>query len=158
VRRGRTEEFAAFAWQGEIPDPQAKSTFLAAKINPGQRRDGMRRTLFEFYRQLIRLRKERPSLKTLRRETMDLVPFPSEKVLALRRRDGADETLALFHFGAGEQTVSIPTGHNSFRKLLDSADEEWGGSGPLAAAELAAEAEVTKVRLGPWSFVLYGSR
>jgi maltooligosyltrehalose trehalohydrolase len=158
VRQGRTEEFAAFAWEGEIPDPQAKSTFLAAKINPGQRRDGMHRTLFEFYRQLIRLRKERPSLKTLRRETMDLVPFPSEKVLALRRRDGADETLALFHFGAGEQTVSIPTGHNSFRKLLDSADEEWGGSGPLAAAELAAEAEVTKVRLGPWSFVLYGSR
>ncbi|ALC15344.1 maltooligosyl trehalose hydrolase [Desulfuromonas soudanensis] len=156
VRQGRKEEFAAFAWQGEIPDPQAKATFLAAKVNPGQRREGMHRTLFEFYRQLIRLRKERPSLKTLRREGLEVIEFPTAKVLALHRHEGLDETLILFHFGEGEQTVSIATGNGPWSKLLDSADEEWGGSFPLAAAELAAEAEGTKVSLGPWSFVLYG--
>jgi len=156
VRQGRKEEFAAFAWQGEIPDPQAKSTFMSAKINPGQRREGMHRTLFEFYRQLIRLRKERPSLKTLRRETTDVVSFPAGKVLALRRHEGADETWVLFHFGDGEQTVTIATGDGPWIRLLDSAAGEWGGSGTLAAGELAVSAAGSKVRLGPWSFVLYG--
>ncbi|MFC1970861.1 malto-oligosyltrehalose trehalohydrolase, partial [Chloroflexota bacterium] len=32
VRKGRREEFLAFDWQGEIPDPQDESTFLSAKL------------------------------------------------------------------------------------------------------------------------------
>ena len=33
VRRGRREEFAAFAWQGEPPDPQDIATFQRAKLD-----------------------------------------------------------------------------------------------------------------------------
>ena len=31
VRRGRQREFAAFQWQGEVPDPQDGRTFSARK-------------------------------------------------------------------------------------------------------------------------------
>ncbi len=34
VRRGRQEEFAGFAWEGEPPDPQAEATFQGSKLNP----------------------------------------------------------------------------------------------------------------------------
>ena len=33
VRKGRREEFKAFEWPGEPPDPQAESTFMSAKVD-----------------------------------------------------------------------------------------------------------------------------
>ena len=33
VRQGRREEFAAFAWQGEVPDPQDEATFRRSRLN-----------------------------------------------------------------------------------------------------------------------------
>src|SRR5205823_10679436 len=33
VRQGRRKEFAAFAWQGEVPDPQAEATFRSACLS-----------------------------------------------------------------------------------------------------------------------------
>ena len=33
VHRGRKEEFARFGWLGDIPDPQAETTFLDCKLN-----------------------------------------------------------------------------------------------------------------------------
>src|SRR5205823_14156028 len=35
VRRGRREEFAAFGWTQEPPDPQDEFTFLASKLEHG---------------------------------------------------------------------------------------------------------------------------
>ena len=39
VRKGRREEFAAFRWEGEIPDPQDEATFLRSKIHLDLRHD-----------------------------------------------------------------------------------------------------------------------
>src|SRR5262249_19338576 len=33
VREGRRREFAAFAWQGGVPDPQAGATFASARLS-----------------------------------------------------------------------------------------------------------------------------
>ena len=40
VRRGRRMEFAAFEWQGEMPDPQDETTFLSAKLRHELRAGG----------------------------------------------------------------------------------------------------------------------
>jgi maltooligosyltrehalose trehalohydrolase len=157
VRRGRQEEFATFAWQGEIPDPQGEATFLSAKIDPELRQEGMHRTLFTLYRELIRLRKELPPLRRLSREEMEVAEIAAAKVLALRRWAGAHEVLCLFNFGDAQRSVSIPLLHAACRKLLDSADPEWGGGGSSAAGELPAGSGDTRVTLAPWSFVLYAS-
>ena len=54
VREGRKKEFEAFAWQGEVPDPQAEETFASAKLSwswpEGTPRAGLRR----LYRDLLR--------------------------------------------------------------------------------------------------------
>ena len=157
VRRGRQEEFAAFAWQGEIPDPQAETTFLAAKLDPALRRQGMHRILFALYRQLLRLRRELPALRDLRREGVEVKALDEERVLVLRRGGGAGQGLCIFNFGEERRTVALPLCHLPCRRLLDSALPEWGGAGSPAPAELPAGSGGTLVTIAPWSFVLYGN-
>jgi maltooligosyltrehalose trehalohydrolase len=157
VRRGRQEEFAAFAWQGEIPDPQAEATFLSAKIDPNRRRQGMHATLFALYRELLRLRRELLPLRRLSRPETEVAAIAEAKVLVLRRRAGTDEVLCLFNFGDTQRSVSIPLRHAACHKRLDSAAPEWGGGGRPAAGELAEGSGDTRVTLAPWSFVLYSS-
>ncbi len=53
VRAGRRAEFAAFGWTGEVPDPQAESTFERSKLDPS-RGDPAR---LAYYRRLLELRK-----------------------------------------------------------------------------------------------------
>lgn len=157
VRRGRREEFAAFAWQGEMPDPQAETTFLSAKINPQLRLEEPHRSLFVLYRELLRLRKMLPSLRRLSRETTEVAEIAEAKVLVLRRWVDAGEILCLFNFGDAQRSVSSPLRHAACRKLLDSADERWGGGGSLAGEVLPAGSGDTRVTLAPWSFVLYAT-
>src|SRR6267142_5673117 len=57
VRQGRRAEFSAFSWDGDPPDPQAKSSFLRSKLDHNLRDRQPHRALWGFYRELIRLRK-----------------------------------------------------------------------------------------------------
>jgi len=43
VREGRRREFAAFAWQGDVPDPQAEATFASARLSWSGPRNRQRR-------------------------------------------------------------------------------------------------------------------
>ena len=55
TRVGRRREFAGFAgFSGEVPDPQARSTFEASKLDRSQADEGLR----VFYRELLDLRRE----------------------------------------------------------------------------------------------------
>jgi maltooligosyltrehalose trehalohydrolase len=57
VRRGRKEEFSSFQGERSLPDPQDEMTFLGSKIDLDLRHHEKHRTLLEFYRTLIKLRK-----------------------------------------------------------------------------------------------------
>jgi maltooligosyltrehalose trehalohydrolase len=157
VRRGRKEEFASFAWQGEVPDPQAEETFLSAKIDPELRHEGVHRILFSLYRELIRLRKDLDPLRKLSREEMEVVGIEPEKILVMKRWSGGDEVLCFFNLDNRQHSVPASVRHGSCRKILDSADEQWGGAGGPAAGELPAGTGDTLLRLAPWSFVLYAT-
>ena len=58
VRRGRRAEFKAFAWQGDIPDPQAEYTFESAKLDHTRKEQEPHRSIYQLYRTLLRLRRE----------------------------------------------------------------------------------------------------
>ena len=89
VRRGRLAEFAGFAHQGSPPDPQAEATFLSAKVDQQQRRRGDQRVLFDFYRDLIRLRRAWAPLFRPGRKNMRIVACEEERTLAVSRSEGA---------------------------------------------------------------------
>ncbi|PYC88122.1 malto-oligosyltrehalose trehalohydrolase [Streptomyces tateyamensis] len=63
VRQGRRREFAAYGWTAEeVPDPQAPATVLSSTLDWTEPRSGRHAELLDWYRRLIRLRREYPEL------------------------------------------------------------------------------------------------
>jgi maltooligosyltrehalose trehalohydrolase len=129
VRRGRREEFASFQWQGEVPDPQDEATFLSAKLRHDLRAGGEHKTLLEFYRELMRLRKSLPALARAEKNATTVTDYSKEKVLAAERHWENDRVLMLANLDGGRHKVDIPLAPGRWRKVFDSTESRWGGTG-----------------------------
>jgi maltooligosyltrehalose trehalohydrolase len=63
VSDGRRREFAHFGWQPEdVPDPQARDTFVRSRLDWSERARAPHADLLAWYRALIRLRRAHPAL------------------------------------------------------------------------------------------------
>lgn len=63
VSEGRTHEFEAFGWSPEdVPDPQDEETFRRSKLDWDELERAPHAALLDWYRSLIRLRRDRPEL------------------------------------------------------------------------------------------------
>jgi len=154
VRRGRREEFAAFGWPDEPPDPQDEATFQKAQLNHGLRHEGHHRVLLEFHKELIRLRKSIQALACLSKDDMDVLGYEREKVLVIRRWSTGGEAVMVFHFDGLSATrcISLPEGR--WKKCFDSVDERWQGPGSQVPPEIISDGEVA-LSLPPHAFVLF---
>jgi maltooligosyltrehalose trehalohydrolase len=153
VRRGRKEEFAAFNWKGEAPDPQDEKTFQASKLNHSLKRQPLHQALLAFHRELLRLRKLLPALRRLSKDTMDVMSFEEERVLAVRRWNKTNEVITIFNFK--DEPVSnfqnIPYG--VWKKRLDSWDACWMGEG--ATAPDVIDTAQSGLTMQPYGVLLY---
>ena len=157
VRQGRREEFAAFGWEQEPPDPQSEDTFEAAKLNRDLLQKDEHAALRTFYHKLLRLRRDHPALRKLSKDDLEVVTDPTAGLLFLRRWDGVQEVMAAFN--VSEDAVAVPIGFPDglWVKLLDSADQAWGGPGGTIPDDEPASGELT-VTLHPTSFALFARR
>ncbi len=152
VRAGRREEFAAFRWSGEPPDPYDEATFASARLNPELRRSGPGRALEALYRELLGLRRRLPPLEIPNRVRPEIRLWPGT-LLTLHRRREPEGVVALFHLGPdpGRFTLDLPEG--DWRLRLDSGtgpwaeDEAQGSFHPLSQGAYA-------LSLPPRSFML----
>ena len=63
VLEGRKREFAAFGWNPDvIPDPEKTETFERSKLKWDEIHESTHGEMLEWFRQLIRLRRDSPSL------------------------------------------------------------------------------------------------
>jgi maltooligosyltrehalose trehalohydrolase len=154
VRRGRREEFAAFAWQGEPPDPQDEGTFLRSRLNRNFRAEGYHGVLFEFYRELFRLRSTIAALADLSKEQMEVLEHEEEQVLFVRRWSGNSQVFVAFNFGDRQATAVVSAPAGRWHKRLDSADERWQGKGSSLPETLSLNGEA-KLGLSPMSLALF---
>jgi maltooligosyltrehalose trehalohydrolase len=157
VRRGRREEFATFAWQGEPPDPQDIATFQRCHLDHRLRHQGQHRVLLEFYQELIRLRKELPALACLSKEHMEVSSFETKQVLCIQRwchEPEAQEAFVVLHFGKSPTSLPLPVPVGQWQKQLDSADERWHGPGGSTAVGVDAEGQGSLL-LAPEACVLF---
>jgi maltooligosyltrehalose trehalohydrolase len=156
VRKGRAEEFARFRWGGEIPDPQSEETFQRSKLNWELRKEGRHRVLWDFYRKLLRTRREIPALAHPDKRATEVTAFAPEKVLLLRRWTGSSQIFAVFNFSARRFTLSLPVPAGHWRKQLDSAEPRWQGQGSELPESFDSEGEV-RISLADWAFGLFVS-
>jgi len=146
VRRGRRREFAAFGWQGEPPDPQDEKTFLRAKLDAQLKNAGKHRVLWDFYGELLRLRRESAPLAQLSKARCDVIGFENQRVLLLRRWRGKAVVVTLFNFNAAPVSLALPMAPGRWRKILDSSDARWQGPGSALPVEFDC-AESMEMRL-----------
>ena len=79
VRRGRHREFSAFGWEPDtIPDPQAVETFERSKLIWHELTQEPHRSLVQWYRELIGLRRSMPALTDGRLDRV-VVDFDEER-------------------------------------------------------------------------------
>jgi maltooligosyltrehalose trehalohydrolase len=138
VRRGRKEEFRAFRWSGEPPDPQAESTFLRSKINWALRDTGRHRLLMEFYRELFWLRKATPPLARPDRNRLEVRAQDNSSVISVRSWTERIEVWCLFNFGKVDAEAPALDRSMRWEKLIDSTDGRWAGPGSALPERLCA--------------------
>jgi|HubBroStandDraft_5_1064220.scaffolds.fasta_scaffold01393_5 maltooligosyltrehalose trehalohydrolase len=117
VRRGRREEFAAFDYAGEVPDPQSDSTFQSAKLARGLVAKGSGAEINNFYSSLIRLRNAAGIAGIWPSVTAD----EHSKILRLEYRDARAPLIAVFNFGANPATVNRGAHASNVQTVLTSA-------------------------------------
>jgi maltooligosyltrehalose trehalohydrolase len=133
VRKGRKEEFETFDWEEEPPDPQSSATFFNSKIDWEKRNEGSHNVLLNYYKKLIKLRKEIPALSNLNKDNLEVWGLEKEKVVFLRRWDDEEDTHVFSIFNLNESNLEIrrqfPDGR--WKKLIDSSEKKWNGPGSL---------------------------
>jgi maltooligosyltrehalose trehalohydrolase len=153
VRRGRKEEFEAFHWAGDPLDPQARATFAQAKLDQSLRQQGEHKVLLEFYRELLRVRRELTQRADLGRQDREVRAYEQEKLLWVRMIGEGGEAVLLAHFGREPLEVKLPWPQGRWHRRLASAAQEWQGPGSQTPPLILAP-EAT-LRLLPQSLVLY---
>ena len=144
VRKGRREEFKAFGWGDEVPDPQSEATFEASRLNRSVAGKPPHATLRELYRELLALRRREPAL----RPGATVVSAHADEAasvitLHLRPQDGA-EVMSKFNLSDEGIPVDLPQQKSGSWQLIFSSDDARFGGG-----HRATDARITTI--APWS-------
>ena len=151
VRRGRKEEFRAFGWKGELPDPQAESSFQASKLNRALAHQEPHHTLRRFYQTLLRFRRD---WDIGRLTQISVTQLELAKALAVVYGRHSPELAMLFHFGDANTQMAHPFTRGKWEKRIDSADLEWLGPGACAPSILDTGA-AANITMPPRSFSVF---
>jgi maltooligosyltrehalose trehalohydrolase len=121
VAEGRSREFSAFRWQGAVPNPQEAATFSRSKLNWAEMAQPRHAELLDWYRRLIRLRRDKIELP---RESRADSPRPEIQF------DAAAEWLAFVHngvfaaFNLADRPQRLPMPAGDWNLLLRSDSHE----------------------------------
>lgn len=135
VRQGRKQEFEAFHYDGEPPDPEAVETYCACNLQWELRESGQHQVLLNWYRHLIQLRQTHPALLSRDRNCLKAIGDDANHTVILRRWCESTELVVAMNFGSVPVPITLPL-HHPAHKILDSADLDWSGSGSEAPAEI----------------------
>ena len=161
VRLGRRAYFKDNDWSGKDFDPADPATYEKCRLNRQVRSEGRHRLLWDWYRQLVRLRRELPALRQPSKKQMEVVPLEHHEVVVMRRWSAAPlpphEIAAIYNFSSMERTIEIHVASGHWRKLLDSTEPRWDGYGAVTADEIIIDGAM-QVALRPWTVLVWEKR
>lgn len=153
VRDGRAREFV-FKEGISPPDPQSAITFESARLNRGLAKGGDNKTLRDFYRELIRLRKTVPALALADRDHLEVTGDDRTGVITMRRCNGDNQAHVIFNFSGGAVRHCPCFNKGEWLKIIDSASRRWAGPGSNVPERVGWLNE-TWFDIPPWSVVVF---
>jgi maltooligosyltrehalose trehalohydrolase len=157
VRRGRRAYFKKCGWRGPDSDPADPATFEKSWLKLSLRGEGEHAVLFDWYRELIRLRKELPALRQLSKKQMEIVPLEHHEVIVMRRWSATplpdNEIAAVFNLTVKDREIEFHLAAGRWRRIIDSTSTRWNGPGETAGAEMMIDGSM-RLELRPWSAML----
>jgi maltooligosyltrehalose trehalohydrolase len=158
VREGRRAEFAAFAWQGDVPDPQDPLTFERSRLDPGPKGDPWQAALFAWYQTLIRFRKSYPSLGAAQssHHASTVLTLDQAGLLVIHRQmSTGPPAMMLLGFNGLPMRVALTGPKGQWTRQIDSADKEFGGAGSVLPTELDLTAAPVMLEVPGYVAALY---
>jgi maltooligosyltrehalose trehalohydrolase len=139
VSVGRRSEFSAFGWlPEEVPDPQDPETFQRSRLNWDEADSGEHGAMLDWYRALLRLRRDYPDLT---REAQE-VRFDEAAGWLVLKRAGS---LVAANLGEAQQRLPLPAGATlllgSGAQVRIAGDELWLPVDSVAVVALERTAE-----------------
>ncbi|MHA6280579.1 malto-oligosyltrehalose trehalohydrolase [Salinimicrobium sp. CAU 1759] len=129
VQEGRKREFEYFFHshsEGEFPDPQAEETFENSKLNWNFKEEEQQNLLFEFYKELLKLKKE-GAFDLFGNKGLDTEVDEEKKIFKVSVKVGNSGLKGIFNFGESKYTEK--TSEKDYPEVfISSADKKWGGN------------------------------
>ena len=156
VTRGRREEFAAFGWAGEVPDPQDPASLSRSELSWDLHTTEPHRRLWDYYRTLLRARRDYPVLGPGGKRRLSAYRDGERALVVLRRGADSAAAVALLNISPEARAIRIkaPAGH--WQRLVESGEKRFGGVGPRTPSLLTVpRAGTAHVELGPWGAAVF---
>jgi maltooligosyltrehalose trehalohydrolase len=138
VRKGRSEEFKSFAWQGSVPDPAAGSTFEASKLNWDRLTAPPHAEMLEMCRYLLALRKSEPALRPGKARIEAKASAAPRTVQWRLSHASGRELLACFNFAREPAQFTLPNGGAGWECVFSTDAKSFAGKKlcPVAGSSL----------------------
>ncbi len=146
VQEGRRREFASFADKGEMPDPQSVVTFEKSKPE-WESHTSEQQNLFAFYKDIIRIRKNHPVLKSFDRKGIEAKIVNDSNTIILQRKNHGNLITCIMNFEDEPVNILLEDTKWPLFVLLDSSGENWSNSQSQRLAD-------KEIRINAKSFLL----
>jgi maltooligosyltrehalose trehalohydrolase len=142
IRQGRKKEFEKFRWKADPADPQREETYALSKIDWNKRVSGDYHILLNFYRELIRLRKDIAALSHLNKESMTVRVDDERKVIMVERWHRESRVLSIINTDSSDVSFMPVTDDHEWKKIMDSSESKWHGPGTLLKEKIKGRHEL----------------
>lgn len=150
VREGRKKEFKAFMNSENVPDPDDIETFNTSKLNWSHWSNNQT-YIYNFYKELIQLRKTIGPLKNRERKSYSAKPVISKNIIELERKNDNQRLIAVFNFEPDPIAfTSAFLDTSEAQLLLCSSHKKWGGNGSAATINQTPEVSIPGHSLAVW--------
>ncbi|MGH3732436.1 MAG: malto-oligosyltrehalose trehalohydrolase [Acidimicrobiales bacterium] len=139
VRAGRARDFQEVAGANRLLDPSDATTFDMARLDHSLRDQPDNRALFEYYEELIEIRRSTPALR--RSSRSQARAWANGNVVTLARSHDEGDVVAFFNVGASTEEANLP------------ANGHW----KILLASTPSFESPTTFALDPWSFCVFRS-
>jgi maltooligosyltrehalose trehalohydrolase len=156
VSEGRKRELGSHYSESDFADPQALSTFERCRLDWAKTAIHPHAGILRLYRELMALRKQNPSLGNCRKDLAEIQFDEQKKWFVMKRSDpSGSRALLVFNFAAEAQPIPIADTSITWRRVLWTGDEAYGGSPELRPLETLTTGSPLDLSFAGFEAVIY---